>query len=892
MGVLGFAAPALLGALLILPGIWWLLRATPPAPRREAFGGMAFLRGLVDSRAEPARTPWPILALRLLAAALLIIGLAGPQLNAPEAGASGPLLIVLDDGWPSASDWRAAQEAVQREADRPGADTREAWLLFTASDEPTLSGPLTLVEAARAVDEAQPMARLPNYEGASLAVQDAPRTTDVLFVTGAGMPDTAGRATLLRALSAKGQLTVFRRAGAETTAIVALRANGASLLADLVRTGGAGARGGALRVTARDGRVLTDADFIFEAGQSTATAEIVLPLTLRNEAARLSVLSERSAGATWLVDASARRVRAGLVTDGTADSLLTSNTYLSEALEPLALVERGAPEALARPDTDVVILDDVGTLRRDAERTLIEWVRAGGLLLRFAGPDTANAEDTQNDTFPAPLRTGGRSFGGALTWTDPQPLAGFAEDSPLGGLAVPADVAVRRQVLLRQEAGAEVWAYLADGTPLVTARTVGEGLVVLIHVTASPTWSDLPISGAFPAMLRRILTAARTSALSDEAVGPQAVISLLDGYGGLYEPTGAVPPATRAALAASDVAPGLYGARDAALSVNAYEGSPALVSPTRGLPAGTRVAGPSGAALRRLGPPLVAAALILLTLDALLLTVLSRRKMPASVVAAAAVLLVCPDADAQPRPPLSKQAVEAAELTRFAYVLTGDARQDRLSRAGLCGLTREAIRRSALEPGEPAGVNPARDELSVYPLLYWPIVPGTEMPDEALFAIEDYMAGGGLVLIDTMDGERAGGSRAQQDRLRALLRRMDTPPLEPLEPGNVLTLSFYRLDALHGRNSGGTVWVEAEAARRESTDGVPTLVIGGRDWASAWAVDDGGVPLRSPGPGGERQREFAYRAGLNLAMVALTGSYKTDQVHVSEFLERLGEEDL
>jgi len=69
------------------------------------------------------------------------------------------------------------------------------------------------------------------------------------------------------------------------------------------------------------------------------------------------------------------------------------------------------------------------------------------------------------------------------------------------------------------------------------------------------------------------------------------------------------------------------------------------------------------------------------------------------------------------------------------------------------------------------------------------------------------------------------------------------------------------------------------------------VLIGGNDWASAWAVSEQGDPLFPVGRGytGERQREMAYRFGVNLVMHVLTGNYKSDQVHVPALLERLGQ---
>lgn len=117
---------------------------------------------------------------------------------------------------------------------------------------------------------------------------------------------------------------------------------------------------------------------------------------------------------------------------------------------------------------------------------------------------------------------------------------------------------------------------------------------------------------------------------------------------------------------------------------------------------------------------------------------------------------------------------------------------------------------------------------------------------------------------------------------------------------HVLTRSFYLLQDFPGRHPGRDVWVEAapkEAARAEGmpfrnlNDGVTPVVIGGNDWAAAWAIDARGAPLLPVGRGlsGERQRGLAYRFGVNLVMHVLTGNYKSDQVHVPALLERLGQ---
>ena len=120
-----------------------------------------------------------------------------------------------------------------------------------------------------------------------------------------------------------------------------------------------------------------------------------------------------------------------------------------------------------------------------------------------------------------------------------------------------------------------------------------------------------------------------------------------------------------------------------------------------------------------------------------------------------------------------------------------------------------------------------------------------------------------------------------------MLESIDVPPLAQIPPDHVLTRAFYLLQEFPGRYSGSPVWVEANpnGASRDGTSGV---IIGAHDWASAWARGERGEAL-APVEGGERQREMATRFGVNIAMYALTGNYKADQVHVPDILERLGQ---
>jgi hypothetical protein len=113
-----------------------------------------------------------------------------------------------------------------------------------------------------------------------------------------------------------------------------------------------------------------------------------------------------------------------------------------------------------------------------------------------------------------------------------------------------------------------------------------------------------------------------------------------------------------------------------------------------------------------------------------------------------------------------------------------------------------------------------------------------------------------------------------------MLSGVDVPPLEVVGTDHVLTRAFYLMRSFPGRAAAPQLWAESAAAA-SSRDGVAALFVGNGDWASAWA-GNGGVSAR--------QRELSLRFGVNLVMVALTGNYKNDQVHVPALLERMGEE--
>ena len=941
LGSLGFGAPLVLVALLALPILWFLLRATPPAPVTRRFPGVVLLLGLEDRDAEPDRTPWWLLLLRLGALAAMILGFAGPVLHPEASGEAGdlPLLVVLENGWGAAPDWKARLEVADAALEAAGRAGRLAAVLPTAGEgRARFAVPGLLREhlaglAPRPweVDPGGAVARLPEGPAEVLWISD-------------GLAHE-GRAELLRALEALGPLRVVEPPRARLALRPPIYREG------LIEMEALRARPGAAQSIAVSAlgpdpvgveRELARAELRFEEGATEARARLSLPPELRNRIGRFAIEGEASAAAVSLADDSLRRRRVGLFGSAGAREgleLLSPLHYLDKALSPSTELLKGDIAGMIRAGADTIILADVASLPEAEHRALAEWVAQGGLLLRFAGPRLAAADEgrgVEDALLPVRLRAGGRVVGGAMSWGTPQALAPFGADSPFYGLSIPPDVTVSAQVLAEPgpELAARTIASLADGTPLVTRKALGEGQVVLFHVTANAEWSSLPLSGLFVSMLERLAVSTRPRRPdAGELVGTTwAPVKLLDGFGALA-PAGTMAPVAGEALAGRagpDLPPGLYtegadGARS--LAVNVFGPDTPLAGarwPARIVP----IWGEERAA-RDVAGWFWLAALLALALDLVASLALSGRLargrraqasgllpggmllagLLAGLLTGSAALLPTDlwaqaAASGQPARDMPDALVSAAAQVTLAHVLTGDGEVDAIARAGLTGLGDELFRRTSVEPGTPVGVDLERDELAVYPLLYWPVTASQPLPSAAAYErLNAYLRAGGMVLFDTRDAQVAGYGSAltpEARRLRLLAAPLEVPPLEPLPEDHVLTRAFYLLTAFPGRYRQGKVWVEAappDAERapgmpfRNLNDGVTPVVIGSNDWAAAWAVRADGRYMFPVGRGsaGARQREMAYRFGVNLVMHVLTGNYKSDQVHVPALLERLGQ---
>jgi len=893
LGPITFLTPVVLLGLLLLPIIWWVLRVTPPSPKKETFPPLRILKDVVTEEETPDSTPLWLLLFRLLLGAIIAIALARPILQQNEGITTRPLTLIIDDGWDAAPNWTN----VMREAEAKIADARrknvDVLLLTTTASklEPKF---VPASDAMRTVKALRPKA-LPSQRAQAatrLKGVDISKSDAIWLSSGVDFGNTVPLSDILKTASKTTRLDPI----GETSIVMPgeVRETPDGFKSVWHRTNIASLRTIEIIASGKNGRVIGRSDISFPPGATRAEAEFTLPNELRSRVSALRANGISSAGAVKLLDDSWGRPLIGIVSPAKdiASPLLSEPFYAKTALTPYADIFEGQIQDLLPLFPSIIIMPDVARTINDDVK---DYVETGGLLLRFAGEKLAERPD---ELLPVALRSGGRALGGALTWEDPQRLAEFATESPFFGLTIPEEITVKRQVMAEPgiETDTKTWARLEDGSPIVTASPLGLGRIVLFHVTAGPEWSNLPIGGLYVDMLRRILPLSRsTPSQSQDSTGDWVAERVLNGFGRLE-----TPPIEAASIANTDFTsttisaqhlPGLYrqGARRQALNT--------LSNPEElkaiGHQSGIKTSNYGLTKDRTIGGILLGIALFMLVLDAIFSLMSSGRlsylkpkfgKRLASLFIALAFILPS-ESFAQDK------NLDAATALHLGFIKTGDNRLDRISEAGLASLARQLTIRTTIEPAGAKGVNPEIDDLVFYPFLYWPVSRNAQpLSDKASAKLNAYMAGGGTLVLDTQDeGDRVLRGSEPHPGLTVLSENLDIPALTKAPEDHVMTKSFYLLQSFPGRWANGDVWVDRDI-NGTARDGVSSVILTSNDWSAGWAIDEDGNELTELEKDIPRQREMSIRSGVNLAMYALSGNYKSDQVHAAALIERLGKQ--
>ncbi len=902
MAGLTFLAPLTFLGLLSLPIIWWILRVAPPVPKVQAFPPMRLFADVETEEETPAKTPLWLLLFRILMIALIVFSLAGPIFKRAAVETQRPLLLVIDNSWLSAPFWSDMMDEAEDQLKSARRKNIEAAVILTnGTNEAPSFGPAQ--EKLERIKTLKPESWIDNSKLEATIKALNLKDKEVVLLS----PGLSATALKLNTLNTAERISVYRPVGVSdiilpkttqelpngfetvwTRPVTAARTTDNTVLA-----------------LGSDNSVLGRADVSFGPTAKMATARFELPAQLRNQVTQFRLEKSNSAGSVYLLDDGWGRPLIGLLsgTGDTSSPLLSEPFYARAALQPYADIFDGELDALLAINPSLIIMSDS---QRTTDQRLVDYVEGGGVLVRFAGAKLAKRNDR---LLPVSLRSGGRAIGGALSWERPQNLAPFESKSPFFGLDISEEITVSRQVMAEPgiETDTKTWARLSDGSPVVTAAPLEDGLVVLFHVTAGPEWSNLALSGLYVDMLRRILPLAKSrNRRVEETEGGEWVANrVLNGFGQFDSPNAQVKTladdALTKATATGQTPPGFYvqGTRQKALQT--LQNSDGIV-PLE-MPSGAVAKQYGGTKIQSLAGLGLAIGLIGLALDAFFALLMAGRKprlwparhaLSGLIIASVIATFTSTDSFAQEQvnaeSNLTKEAAAATGL-HFAYIATENGRTDRITENGLESLGKQLDVRTTIDVKGVHGVDPASDELSFYPFLYWVVSRDSQAPPEAaVTALNAYMESGGTIIFDTRDAaDQAITGNTPHPGLARITGALDVPRLKNVPKDHVLTKSFYLIQSFPGRWANGQVWVDA-ASNAAGRDGVSPVIIGGHDWAAAWALDEDNRPIIETDESLPRQREYAARFGVNLAMYTLAGNYKADQVHTAELVERLGQE--
>ncbi len=921
MGILSslnFLYPALLWTALALPILWFVFKTIPPHPRLIKLPTARFLKDIETEDSQKDDIPWWLKALRILMMAMIILAAAAPFL-APKTDITidGEALgIVFDNSWAAAPQLENQKDKALSLILRAEQKGKNIVLIEAIPEHKNLS-PITIVTPADARNRVKHIHAYP-WEADHSALLEALKAQQEKLTQaktyhwlGHGYND--------------GDIEVVSDYIAEKGKVIYYKPEDKKIARTLKS---------ALNKDGRDSYKFMQFDGFYYNDQSdfklylkdrfsTVLSFIGLDDILNNTNEDITTLWNsidndddavpsymqlgifKHAGAVYYLPAEILKQKVGVLSahdavDNEESPLIQSIYYISKAVEGKAPYSIDPLDKLLDWGAKLIIVPEDFVLSQKDIQRLDKWVNDGGTLLRFP-PSKQGHGETIDTLIPIELLAEERSIAGRLDWQEPLTLAKIPEDSPLAGIPLDKSLEIKRQVLATPSAKdhAQIWAVASDGTPIISARAQGHGLIILIHTQAKPGWSNMPITGFFVNVLHRIvdissgarMQISKTTDIENPESQSFAPYKLINASGELV-----APDQTQAELTIQDIRskplsydfrPGIYHSNNAEYIINLGD----KLGPLRLVSAkdikGT-IEGYSTEVNINLQIYFLLAALFLFFCEWLSSALLSgaRYKLhfvprfKASILLCALLigLLTAAPAWAQ-----SRDDAERANSLNLAYVETANPIVNAMAQKGLQYVANAIMQRTALQNVRVTPVNISNDDLAFYPLLYWPIE-STPLGDKAYAKLNDYMNTGGMLFVDIRNGRKLSQSfYAQNQPLSLLSEKLFIPLLKPLPEEHVLRKSYYLLSTANiaGRYDGGDIWLDlgdnSGSTAIEDNQHVAAFIIGANDWISLWADESADI----------YKREKALRFGINLVMYALTGTYKQDQVHTKAILERL-----
>ncbi len=894
---LGFMYPNALWALSVIPIVYLVVKSLPPKPKTFDFSTFYLIQRINNNLTEKKSCPLWLLLLRLLLIIFIIIYFAKPFLNNSKINKKIDNYVVYADmEWSTAANWEKYKSTlmdIMLEAEKLN---RNFYLIDSVNNEsnkgkkflssnhlsnylrdispnPWQNDRLNIIKKLDKIEYNQNsryfyvFSKYDNYTNENLK-------SDIVTYLGKKYPS-------LELIYLVNEVTIL-----EKPIII-----GESIELKVKRLGDLSQDNFIIRITSSNNQIIHEKSYQFEKNKYIRLVKEFFPISVINDFKKVELINQNHAGAVFYFDDLNKKQIIGVLSEDKnyeENPLLSPIYYIIKALGNNNKILIGNLDKLINANADILIFPDTGIVDSKNLMFLKKWVSNGGLLVRFCGSKFVNSDSMLLSSKIEKKRI--RYLGGNLSWNNEIGIKEFPSNSIFNGLKIPDNIIIKKQLLFESQSNQEfdILATLKDDTPLVSLKNLGKGKIVFFHFTANNDWSNIPLTSLFVDMLSRATLLNQMK--ENETLKELDIETEIDGFGNIVKARREVKLRDSLAIKnlfpSKEVLPGIYANDELNVALN-LAGKIRVSNLEKTNTSDSLETNKFFNSISDLSKILLILILILSILDILAsifirnnINITKKIRLKKSILNFLIFLLIFSKID-------SIGASDFANDTYLAYVKNVDKEINNVSYQGLKTLSEVLDRRTSISPKGVVEVDLENDNFFFFPFIYWPINENfINLNNKTKNKIKYYLNSGGIIFFDIF-----GISKNQSSfdsflkKTLIYLKGITTNELLQINKNHTLYKSFYLLNNFPGRWDRKVLLVDNNSMK--INDGVSNIILGFNDWASAWAIDENNYPLFPVVPGGEKQREVAYRVGINITMYALTGNYKNDQVHSKSILERL-----
>ena len=896
--MISFANIYALFGLITLPLIFFIMKFYPPKPKKIKFSSFFILKKIVKNDTAKTKFPLWLLVFRILLCFFIVLFFSKPFLKiSDQKNKYKNFVIIADNGWSISSNLKNYKNIIKEISLEAEKSNKEIHLYFSSAKD--FNKPFIFKTHNQIIDflnKKPPIAKQIIRESffKNLKINNYFKDSKVFFIfshlDSRSLESQIRNLNLIKNNNPSIQIIDPIK---KITFIEELKIDKESLDMKVRRKGNYVKNEFLIQFIGEKNDLILEKKYTFSKNSNEFKIKEKFPVEIINQFFLIKILNENHAAAFYYLDDFRKKLPVGIITAEDHElekPLLSPVYYLKKVLTNSNLTFIGPLTKILEKKASVVFLPSNKRLSKLDITALEKWVYDGGVLIRFSDKRIVEQSNIFLDKKKSFLSI--RNIGKDLSIQSNLSIRPFNNNSLFSSLKVPQDLKFNKQLILDNfNSDIITLASLEDQSPLISMKYVGDGKIILFHVTSNNEWSNLPMSSLFEDIILKLLLISKT-----EKVLPTKEIKIkfvINSNGDLAVPKNNYYlnyPFGEKLLPSAKQPAGIYENNSLSIALN-LSGNLNTEGYFDAVDEELEIKSNYKKSVLELKNFILYLIFIMFLIDMIINIVLKNNILFLGFLKKTKVLSILffflIFLSIQNR----IEANESYSNIYLAYIKTENKLLNQIAFSGLDELRKYLIERTSLNPSGVKEINILKDELFFYPLIYWQITSSSpKLSEITVNKIKDYFDSGGIILFDIIDFSKSYSSinRDSIEEIRQLFTKYGIENLQSIPKGHTLTKSYYLLNKFPGRWDNRLLLIQND--NLENKDGVSSVIIGLNDWAGAWAKDKNNYHLYQVVPGGERQREISYRFGINLLMYSLTGSYKSDQVHSKSILDRLKRE--